>query len=60
MAMIAQRQQRSAQKAAKKVKAALTKMKKDTFDDLFQKMHDAKLKSGDKLFYNFVPLSFDK
>ena len=54
MAIIAQHQKRSAQKAAKKVKAVLKKLKKQTLDDI-SKIHDAKVRNDDKLPRNFVP-----
>lgn len=54
MAIIAQHQEMSPQNAAKKVKAALKQLTKQTLDDRSQKIYDTQVKNDDKLPHNFV------
>ena len=40
---------------AKKIKTKFKSLKRQTLDEIAQKMHDAKLKNDDKLPHNFIP-----
>ena len=46
---------RGASKAAKKIKTKFKSFKRQTLDEIAQKMHDAKLKNDKKLPHNFIP-----
>ena len=46
---------RGASKVAKKIKTNFKSLKRQTLDEIAQKMHDAKLKNDDKLPHNFIP-----
>ena len=54
--MISKKSNKSTTKAAKSIKAAFKSAKRQTLDEIAQKMHDAKAKNAGKLPHNYVPI----